>query len=71
MIYLKNKLVESGTIKENDHFDIEILKALLKERFETVNFNQVKQDAERFIINNEDLSYFSKDLFIDLLAKLD
>ena len=43
---------------------------MLKERFESVNFNQVKQDAERFVINNEDLSYFSKDLFIDLLDRL-
>ena len=70
LIYLKNKLVESGTINENDNFDINILKIMLKERFESVNFNQVKQDAERFVINNEDLSYFSKDLFIDLLDRL-
>jgi len=44
---------------------------MLKERFESVNFDQVRQDAERFVINNEDLSYFSKDLFIGLLDRLD
>lgn len=71
LIYLKNKLIDSKTINENEHFDMVTLKTMLKERFESVNFNQVKLDAERFVINNEDLSYYSKDLFIDLLNKLD
>ncbi len=71
LTYLRNKLIESGTIKENEHFDTETLKAMLKDRFESVDFNQARQDAERFVIDNEDLSYFSKDLFIDLLDRLD
>ena len=68
--YLKNKLIESGKIKENDKFDIDTLKVMLKDRFETVDFNQVKIDAERFVLNNEDLSYYSKELFIDMVNKL-
>jgi hypothetical protein len=68
--YLKNKLIESGKIKENDKFDIDTLKGMLKDRFETVDFNQVKIDAERFVLNNEDLSYYSKELFIDMVNKL-
>ncbi len=71
LTYLRNKLIESGTIKENEHFDMDTLKAMLKDRFESVDFNQARQDAERFVIDNEDLSYFSKDLFIDLLDRLD
>ena len=43
---------------------------MLKDRFETVDFNQVKIDAERFVLNNEDLSYYSKELFIDMVNKL-
>ncbi len=70
LIYLKNKLIDSGTIKEEAPFDMGLLKEMLKERFDCVNFDQVKQDAERFVINNEDLSYFSKDLFVDLLNRL-
>lgn len=68
--YLKNKLIESGKIKENDKFDIDTLKVMLKDRFETVDFNQVKTDAERFVFNNEDLSYYSKELFIEMINKL-
>lgn len=71
LTYLKNKLIESGTIEENERFDTERLKTILKAQFEIVDFNQAKQDAERFVINNEDLSYFSKDLFISLLDRLD
>ncbi len=68
--YLKNKLIESGKIKENDKFDIDTLKVMLKDRFEMVDFNQVKTDAERFVFNNEDLSYYSKELFVDMINKL-
>ena len=68
--YLKNKLIESGKVKENDKFDIDTLKVMLKDRFETVDFNQVKTDAERFVFNNEDLSYYSKELFIEMVNKL-
>ena len=68
--YLKNKLIESGKIKENDKFDIDTLKRMLKDRFESVDFNQVKTDAERFVFNNEDLSYYSKELFIEMINKL-
>lgn len=68
--YLKNKLIESGKIKENDKFDIDTLKVMLKDRFEAVDFIQVKTDAERFVFNNEDLSYYSKELFIDMINKL-
>ena len=43
---------------------------MLKDRFEAVDFNQVKTDAERFVFNNEDLSYYSKELFVDMINKL-
>ena len=68
--YLKNKLIESGKIKENDKFDLDTLKVMLKDRFEAVDFNQVKTDAERFVFNNEDLSYYSKELFVDMINRL-
>jgi len=68
--YLKNKLIESGKIKENDKFNLDTLKVMLKDRIEAVDFNQVKTDAERFVFNNEDLSYYSKELFVDMINKL-
>lgn len=70
MNYLKNKLVESGKIKEDIDFNTDVLKAMLKQRFEITNFDQVKKDAMRFVFKNEDLSYYCKELFMQMVDKL-
>jgi len=70
MPYLKNKLLETGKIKSDDKFDIPILKTMLKEKIESVNFEEVKKDAMRFVFNNEDLSFYSKDLFLQMIDKI-
>ena len=70
LIYLRNKLIETGKINAIDHFDLNVLKSMLIEQFEKVDFNQVKQDAMRFVFKNEDLSYYTKDLFIQMVEKI-
>jgi len=68
--YLKNKLVESGKISKQDEFNSEILKNMLKDKFESVDFDLIKNDVEKFVLKNEDISYFSKELFIQMLDRL-
>lgn len=68
--YLRNKLVETGKIKAEDNFNIEILKEMLAEKFNSIDVNAVKSDAQKFIFKNENLNYYSNDLFIDILKKL-
>lgn len=68
--YLKNKLIDTGTINEDDDFNMEILKEMLLEKFNSIDFNQVKIDASKFLFKNEDLSFYSKELFIDMLNRL-
>lgn len=70
MTYLKNKLIDSGKITANDEFNIEVLKGMLIERFNNLDFKQVTQDARRFVFKDEDLSYYSKELFIDMVNRL-
>lgn len=70
MNYLRNKLVETGKLKKEDDFNLNKLKLMLKEKFESVDFNEVKKDAMRFVFHNEDLSYYSSDLFIQMLDRL-
>ena len=70
LTYLRNKLIESHKINENDEFNIDNLKNMLKKRFDEVDFDLVKNDAEHFVFKNEDLSYFSKELFIDMVDTL-
>ena len=68
--YLRNKLIESNKIEKGDEFNIEILKKMLINKFNEVDFNQVRDDAERFLFKNENLPLYSTELFIDMVNKL-
>lgn len=68
--YIRNKLIEVGKLQEEDEFNIEVLKKMLIEKIEQVDFNKVKEDAERFLFKNEKIDYYSKELFIDMIKKL-
>ena len=70
LTYLRNKLIESGKISNADYFDINVLKRMLKQQFERVNFDQIKQDAMRFVLKKEELSFYTKDLFIQMVDKI-
>lgn len=70
LLYLKNKLIESNKLGETDDFNIDVLKTMLINRFNEVDFNQVKQDAQKFTIKNENLNFYCKELFIDCLNRL-
>lgn len=64
--YLRNKLIETKKITKDDEFNLEILKKMLKERFETVDFAQVKDDAMRFVSNPREVELYSKELFMQV-----
>ena len=68
--YLRNKLIETGKLKEEDNFDNNILKDMLIQKIESVDFNQVKNDAQKFIFKNENLEFYSKELFIEMVKRL-
>ena len=68
--YIKQELIDKGRIKDTDQFDIDVLKKLLIERFKEIDFDMVRKDVERFIIKNEDLSYYCQELFIQMVNKI-
>lgn len=70
MTYLKDKLVASKVIKKDDDFSMVVLKKLLLNRFNQVDFSKIEQDAKNFTIRSEDLSLYCKELFIDCLNRL-
>lgn len=70
MVYLKDKLIASKVIKEDDDFSMVVLKKLLLNRFNQVDFSKIEQDAKNFTIHSEDLSLYCKELFIDCLSRL-
>ena len=63
--FLENGLKKFGYLNDNEKISVEWLKAELKERFETINFNEALKDVMPFI-NNDDryVSGFNKDIFI-------
>ena len=68
--FLKNKLIEKGKLTINDEFNNDIVKQMLINKIKTVDFAQIKNDAQKFIFKNENLDYFSRELFIDMIQKL-
>lgn len=68
--YLRNKLLESGKISENDEFNLEVLKRMLKERFESLDYNIVLNDVRKFLFKPENIPFYTKELFLDKLNNL-
>jgi predicted nucleotidyltransferase component of viral defense system len=70
LVYLRNKLINTGKIKETDTFNLSILKQMLHQRFTTVNFEEASKDATRFLSKPENLSYYSREMFDSLVENL-
>lgn len=71
MNLLKNKLLESDYIKENDKFNIDILKEMLINKFNEINYDEAKEDVISFVKNSDSLDTWSKEFFISITNKLE
>ena len=67
---IKNKLIESKYINENDFFDLDTLKNLLKNKFKDIDYNEAKEDVIPFIKNINSLELWNSDFFIKITDKL-
>ena len=70
LVYLENKLKNTGAIAQNEKLTLEKVKEMLKERFETVDYNSAKKDVSNFIINKSELDLWKKELFLSTLNDL-
>ena len=68
---LKARLVQSGTINERFDLNIDALKVLLNQRFESMDYAQVKEDVFPFVRDKRKLDLWSKEFFIDITKKLE
>lgn len=67
MELLKNKLIASGNLKEDEKFDLAKLKKMLKNKFEQIDFEDAKKDVERFLkADSRELEPWSKEMFINI-----
>ena len=61
--HLKARLIQSGVWDEGKAFSVEDAKHLLYERFETIDYQQAKEDVVPFLKNTAALDMWSADFF--------
>ena len=67
---LKAKLIQSNFINEEYNLTIDNLKLLLNERFETLDFEQAKEDVMPFVKDKSKIELWSKKFFIGITENL-
>lgn len=67
---IRNKLIESKYISSNSGFNISILKELLIDKFNKINYDDAKKDVTPFIKDVDSLNIWSKDFFINITSNL-
>ena len=67
---VRQKLVESRTLLIDDSFNVDILKQLLNEKFEKIDYADAKEDVIAFIEDKDSLNLWSKDFFKEITKSL-
>ncbi len=69
--YLENNLKNSGgKIGDSETLTLEKVKELLKEKFETTNYESAKEDVTNFVNDKDGLKLWKKELFISTIDSL-
>lgn len=68
--HLRARLEDSGAFSKDEPFSRETLLEMLNQRFDTIDFEQAKQDVLPFITDSSKLDLWSKDFFIDITKNL-
>lgn len=63
MNHLRARLIDSGAIQEDAPFDLEILKAMLYDRFDAIDFAAASEDVRPFIKDKASLNVWCPDFF--------
>ncbi len=69
--YLKNKLINTNDNFNKEEIKLDKVKELLKERFESVDYELAKKDVSNFILDKNSLNIWKKELFISTLELLE
>lgn len=68
--HLRERLLQSGHMDEKTECTLEVIKKMLCERFETVDFEQAKEDVSPFIPDASSLNIWSEDFFKQITNNL-
>lgn len=67
---VKEKLIDSNVFKGNDNFDITVLKEMLINKFNEINYNDAKEDVIAFIEDKDSLNLWTKEFFTEITKNL-
>lgn len=67
---VKEKLIDSNVLKEDDEFNIDILKEMLNKKFKQINYTDAKEDVIPFIKDIDSLNLWNADFFTDINKNL-
>ncbi len=70
LLYLENKLKNTGILPEGDKLTLERTVEMLKARFEAVDFDSAKEDVSNFVADRLSLGLWGKELFLSTLVDL-
>ncbi len=70
LAHLKERLVQSGVFNSSDDLTLDLLKQMLYERFEDIDYENAKQDVSTFIKDNKSLDLWSKEFFQSITNEL-
>ena len=68
--HLQWRLIQSEVLTETDAFDIEILRSMLCNKFDTIDYEQAKQDVKPFIRDTSQLDVWSTEFFKQITNQL-
>jgi hypothetical protein len=63
LAHLRVRLIQNGYLSDHENFSIVDLKEHLNNRFETINYNQAKEDVVPFIRNQDSLQVWGEGFF--------
>lgn len=67
---VKEKLIDSNVLKRNDNFNINVLKEMLTNKFNEINYNDAKEDVIAFIEDKDSLNLWTKEFFVEITKNL-
>ena len=69
--FLENAMKQSGHIKEDESLDLNKIKELLRTKFNEIDYKLAIEDVTPFIKNTEELRFWDKDFFLNLVNMID
>ena len=67
---IREKLIDSNVLKKEDMFDIDVLKEMLNNKFNEINYTNAKEDVITFIEDKDSLNLWSEDFFKEITKEL-